>query len=135
MKTIGQPVHYKGRYLMRAGEEFVPLSPDELRRIFSEGEPDWSVNTALSDCDGEEVVQLLDTQGYFDLLRLPYPATRDAVLERFLREKLIERAGARWRSPILAQCSSRRSWTFRSAESAFDHGTASLSKLRRSAIC
>jgi ATP-dependent DNA helicase RecG len=50
----------------------------------------------MTDCDSEKVVQIMDTQGYFDLLDLPYPATRDAVLERFASERLIERAGRLW---------------------------------------
>jgi ATP-dependent DNA helicase RecG len=95
-RPVGQPVHYKGRYLMRAGEELVPMSPDQLKRIIAEGEPDWMLQPAMADCDGEKVVQLLDTQSYFDLLHLPYPATREAVLERFVSERLIEREGGRW---------------------------------------
>lgn len=95
-RPVGQPIHYKGRYLMRAGEELAPMSPDQLKRIMAEGEPDWSLMPAVVDCDGEKVVQLLDTQSYFDLLHLPYPATREAVLERLASERLIERAGALW---------------------------------------
>lgn len=95
-RPVGQPVHYKGRYLMRAGEELVPMTPDQLKKIMAEGEPDWAVKPAIAECDGEKVVQLLDTQSYFDLLHLPYPATRDAVLERFASERLIERAGSGW---------------------------------------
>lgn len=92
----GHPVHYEGRYLMRAGEKLVPMSPDQLRRIVSEGELDWSLMPAMTNCGGEKIVQLLDTQSYFDLLHLPYPATRDAVLERFSSERLIEQTGALW---------------------------------------
>jgi len=95
-RPMGQPVHYEGRYLMRAGGELVPLSPDKLKSIMAEGEPDWTLEPAMSGCDGEKVVQLLDTQSYFDLLHLPYPATREAVLERFASEQLIVRAGQHW---------------------------------------
>lgn len=95
-RPVGQPVHYKGRYLMRAGEELVPMTPDQLKRIMAEGEPDWVLKPAMTGCDGEKIVQLLDTQGYFDLLHLPYPATREAVLERFASERLIERARGAW---------------------------------------
>jgi ATP-dependent DNA helicase RecG len=95
-RPIGQPVHYKGRYLMRAGEELVPMSPDQLRRIVAEGEPDWSLKAAMTDCDADKVVQLLDTQSYFDLLHLPYPANRDAVLDRFAGERLIEKKDDLW---------------------------------------
>lgn len=92
----GHAVHYKGRYLMRAGEELVPMSPDQLRRIFAEGGPEWALQPALTGCSGEQVVQLLDTQSYFDLLHLPYPPNREAVLERFAGEHLIERAADSW---------------------------------------
>ncbi len=95
-RPVGQPVHYKGRYLMRAGDELVPMSPDQLRRIVAEGEPDWSLKAAMTDCDADKVVQLLDTQSYFDLLHLPYPANRDAVLERFVGERLIEKKDGLW---------------------------------------
>lgn len=92
----GQPIHYKGRYSMRAGEDLVPMSPDQLKRIMAEGEADWALLPAVVGCDGDRVVQLLDTQSYFDLLHLPYPATREAVLARFAKERLIERVSDRW---------------------------------------
>jgi ATP-dependent DNA helicase RecG len=95
-RPVGQPVHYKGRYLMRAGEELVPMTPDQLKKIMAEGEPDWALKPAMTECDGEKVVQVLDTQSYFDLLHLPYPATREAVLERFASERLIVRSGGAW---------------------------------------
>ncbi len=95
-RPAGQPLHYKGRYLMRAGEELVPMSPDQLKKIMAEDGPDWALQAARTHCDGDQIVQLLDTQSYFDLLRLPYPATREAVLERFTSERLIERTGATW---------------------------------------
>jgi len=95
-RPIGQPIHYKGRYLMRAGEQLVPMSPDQLKAIMAEGSPDWSLMPALTGCDGESIVQLLDTQSYFDLRELPYPGTREAVLERFAGERLIEKAVSGW---------------------------------------
>ncbi len=72
------------------------MSPDQLRAIFAEGQSDWLCQAALADCDDDKVVQLLDTQGYFDLLRLPYPINRAGVLERLEGEKLIQRQGGRW---------------------------------------
>jgi ATP-dependent DNA helicase RecG len=81
---------------MRAGEELVPMSEDRLRAIFAEGRPDWLAEPALTDCDDDKVVQLLDTQSYFDLRRQPYPVNRAGVLERFESEKLIQRQGTGW---------------------------------------
>ena len=74
---------------MRAGDELVPMSEDRLRAIFAEGQPDWLSQPAMTDCDDDKVVQVLDTQSYFDLLHLPYPANRTGVLERLQHEKLI----------------------------------------------
>jgi ATP-dependent DNA helicase RecG len=37
----GTAYHLNGAYLMRSGEELIPMSEDQLRRIFAEGEPDW----------------------------------------------------------------------------------------------
>lgn len=95
-RPAGTVYDFEGAYLMRAGEELVPMSEDRLRAIFAEGQPDWLLEPALKDCDDDRVVQLLDTQSYFDLLHLPYPVNRSGVLARFENEKLIQRAGARW---------------------------------------
>ena len=92
----GTAFQFEGAYLMRAGEELVPMSEDRLRTIFAEGQPDWLSGVALAGCDDDQVVQLLDTQSYFDLLHLPYPANRAGVLERFKAEKFIERDGGKW---------------------------------------
>lgn len=92
----GTAFQFEGAYLMRAGEELDPMSEDRLRTIFAEGQPDWLSGVALAGCDDDQVVQLLDTQSYFDLLHLPYPANRSGVLERFKAERFIERDGGKW---------------------------------------
>ena len=90
----GTAYHYNGAYLMRSGEELVPMSEDQLRRIFAEGQPDWLEFAALQDVPAQDVVQLLDTQSFFDLLRLPYPTDQSGVLSRLLDERLITRSTA-----------------------------------------
>lgn len=88
----GTAYHYDGAYLMRSGEELVPMSEDQLRRIFAEGQPDWLEFPAVKDVSAQDVVQLLDTQTFFDLLRLPYPTDQAGVLTRLQDERLIERS-------------------------------------------
>ena len=88
-RPIGNPVHYEGSYLMRAGEALVPMTPDQLRRIFSEGDPNWFMKAAKAGIDSNEVIALLDTQTYFQLLNQPYPTTQQGVLDRLVTEKLI----------------------------------------------
>ena len=36
-----------------------------------------------------DIVSLLDTQSYFDLIKLPYPSTRNNVIEKFISENFI----------------------------------------------
>lgn len=93
---------FEGAYVMRAGEQLVPMSEDRLRAIFAEGQPDWLLEPAMKDCDDEQVVRLLDTQSYFDLLHLPYPADRAGVLSRFETQRLIQPAGNGWTITNLA---------------------------------
>lgn len=61
-----------GAYLMRSTEETVPMSEDRLRTIFNEGQPDWLSQTAAQNCTDADVIHLLDTQSYFDLLKVPW---------------------------------------------------------------
>lgn len=88
-RPVGMPVHLDGQYLMRAGEQLVAMTPDMLRRIFDEGKADFLSQTASAGVSADDVVRLLDTQGYFDLVKMPYPAERAGVLERLASERLI----------------------------------------------
>lgn len=85
----GTAYHIDGTYLMRLGEQLVPMSQDRLRHIFAEGQPVFEAQVALINVSPEEIVSLLDTQSYFELIELPYPADRSGVLERLVSEKLI----------------------------------------------
>ncbi len=95
-RPAGQPLDFEGAYLMRTGEELVPMTPDQLRRIFAEGQPDWFSQAAKQAASADEVIALLDTQTYFDLSGLPYPTTRESVLSRLAGEGLILQAAGGW---------------------------------------
>ena len=101
-RPVGTPLHYEGAYLMRVGDELVPMSPDQLRRILEEGQPGWLEQPARESASPDEVVALLDTQSFFDLMQLPYPTTREAVLARLAQERLIEQRPAGWQISRLA---------------------------------
>jgi ATP-dependent DNA helicase RecG len=98
----GYAFDFEGSYLMRAGESLVPMTPDQLRRIFTESSPDWFSQYAKENASADEVVALLDTQTYFDLLKLPYPTTREGVLERLSGENLIVNVATGWAITNLA---------------------------------
>ncbi|HQZ88315.1 MAG TPA: ATP-binding protein [Gammaproteobacteria bacterium] len=92
----GHPQHLDGAYYMRSGEELVPMTPDQLRRIIMEGKSDWLAEAAKAEVSSEEVISLLDTQAYFELMKLQYPSTRDSVLKRLHSERLIKPKGNSW---------------------------------------
>ncbi len=92
----GTAYQFEGSYLMRSTEDTVPMSEDRLRQIFEEGKPDWLLRPAKKACTNDDIVRLLDTQGYFDLLKLTYPTTREAVLYRFEQENLIQKEDGSW---------------------------------------
>ena len=81
-------------YWMRAGSSLVAMSEDRLRAIFAEGKPDWLEEPSLEGLDPQSVVDLLDTQAFFELLKRPQPTSRDGVIDGLLRERLVdEKAG------------------------------------------
>lgn len=58
-RPIGTPIACDGAYLMRAGEDLVPMTPDMLGRIFDEAGPDYSAEicpkATLDDLDPRAV--------------------------------------------------------------------------------
>lgn len=55
-RPVGHPLDFDGMYLMRAGEDLVAMTPDQLFRIFDDGQPDWFMQAArsLSDLNDNE---------------------------------------------------------------------------------
>ena len=88
-RPAGTAYHLKGAYWMRSGEQLVPMTESQLRRIFNEGSPEWGLEKATENVSEQDVVELLDTQTFFELLKLPYPSTRNGVIERLKAESLI----------------------------------------------
>jgi len=86
----GSAYHRDGRYLMRSGDSLVAMSEDRLRLIFAEGMSDWLEQSSKSGLEAQEVIELLDTQSFFELIKLPYPTERSAVLDRLAGERLID---------------------------------------------
>lgn len=101
-RPVGQAFTFEGAYLMRAGEDLVPMTPDMLKRIFAEDQQDWFSQASRSNANHNDVIALLDTQAYFDLLNIPYPTNQNAVLERLSSENLIKQTSQGWTITNLA---------------------------------
>lgn len=58
-RPIGMPIQVQGAYWMRGGEDLVPMTTDQLQRIFAESGPDFSAEicagATLSDLDPSAV--------------------------------------------------------------------------------
>lgn len=61
-RPVGCPIHYRGAYWMRSGEQLVPMTSDHLRRIFDESGPDFSAEVCpqarMDDLDPGAVASL-----------------------------------------------------------------------------
>lgn len=101
-RPLGRALDYEGAYLMRVGEELRPMTPDMLKRVFAEDQQDWFYQPARSKASPDDVIALLDTQTYFELLEIPYPTSRDAVLERLQSQHLIKQKVQGWTITNLA---------------------------------
>ncbi len=92
--TTNQPVEFAHNAYIRIGSITRKLNefPAKARAIWNKGpELPFEKELALKDIQADDVIRLLDTQNFFDMLHLPYPTDRAAVIERLLSKKLISK--------------------------------------------
>lgn len=93
--AIGRPTKFMGRGYIRVGSITRELNdfPEKEKKIWKAADSIAFENElCISNVAADDVVRLLDCQSYFDSMKLPFPATRDAVLEKFISEKLIQQS-------------------------------------------
>jgi ATP-dependent DNA helicase RecG len=83
------PLHYQGEYLMRSGESLVSMSPDMLKRICAENDPEWLEEYSVVNIGGAKVIALLDGAAYFRLINLPFSGSPVEFITQLLRDRLI----------------------------------------------
>lgn len=91
----GQPVAFEYVEYMRVGSLTRKLRefPEKERKLWERPATDFEREPALKNVSANDVIALLDTQAFFDLLlKMPYPGTQSGVLDRLLDEKLIVRS-------------------------------------------
>jgi ATP-dependent DNA helicase RecG len=89
-RPFGTAYTYEGAYLMGLDENLVPMTEDRLRQIFDEGKPDWLEAHSKTGLNAQDVIALLDTQKFFELLGIEYPSEREGVIGRLVSERLID---------------------------------------------
>lgn len=90
--TANQPVKFLHTAYVRIGTINRKLSdfPEKERRIWlNKAKSPFEKEIALESVSQAEVIALLDTQCYFDLMHIPYPSERKNVIKKFISEKLL----------------------------------------------
>ena len=70
------------------------MTPDHLRQILTEVAPHWGEEPVREGVSAQDVVALLDTQRFFELLEQPYPTSQQGVIERLQQRRLVTQRGA-----------------------------------------
>lgn len=86
-RPIGTPIQYQGAYYMRAGESLVPMTAEQLRRIFDEAVTDYSAEHCAGATIGD-----LDPEAVERFRALWRRKSGNAALEHLSAERLLEDA-------------------------------------------
>jgi ATP-dependent DNA helicase RecG len=88
--AINQPIDFMHEAYVRVGSVTRKLRefPEKESKIWN-SKMEFETSLAIENLSAEEVVELLDTQSFFDHLKIPYPTNRDYVLNRLSSEKLV----------------------------------------------
>jgi ATP-dependent DNA helicase RecG len=89
-----KPVDFQHTSYIRVGSITRNLNefPEKERKIWRKSDKPYELEIAKDNLSSSDVIRLLSTETYFDLMKLPYPSNQNGVLERFLDEKLIVRS-------------------------------------------
>jgi predicted HTH transcriptional regulator len=92
--AVNRPVKFTNQAYIRIGSYTRLLKdfPDKEAKIWNrKNNIKFELQLAKENLDSDAVISLLDSQTYFDLLKLPYPSNRQGVIDKFISESLIEK--------------------------------------------
>jgi predicted HTH transcriptional regulator len=86
-----RPVTFLHQAYIRVGSYTRKLADfeEKERKIWQNSVYRLEKEMAKSDLTSSEVIQLLSTETYFELLKIPYPGSQAGVIEKLLSEKLL----------------------------------------------
>jgi len=89
--TQNRPVTFLHHAYIRVGSITRKLSDfeEKERKIWNTGDYQLENDIAKSGLSASDIVRLLSTQTYFELLEIPYPSNQEGVINKFLNEQLI----------------------------------------------
>lgn len=87
-RPIGSPLEYRGRYLMRVGEDVVAMTTEQIQRILSERLPDYSAQTLIG-----VGLEVLEPKSIEDFRARWIRKSGNARLHTLSAEQLLDDAG------------------------------------------
>lgn len=96
--AAASPVAYGGERFIRIGESLTKLQgrPEERTLFAKLDKRPFEVRAAMTRMGEADVLPLLDYPAYFDLLRVPLPENRAAILEHLVADRLIRSETDGW---------------------------------------
>jgi len=88
------PVKFSGTAFIRIGSYKKKLDefPEKARLIWTKKPASsFEKGIAIRDISSDQVLELIDYPAYFDLMKIPLPDNRDAIFEKLIQEKLINK--------------------------------------------
>jgi len=92
--AVNRPVKFTNQAYIRIGSYTRLLKdfPSKEAKIWNrKNNIKFELQLAKENLDSDSVISLLDSQSYFDLLKLPYPSNRQGVIDKFISENLVEK--------------------------------------------
>lgn len=86
-----RPVHFMHQAYIRVGSITRKLLefPEKERKIWQKRGKPYEQEIAKDNLNASDVIRLLSTETYFDLMKLPYPSNQAGVIEKFMDENLV----------------------------------------------
>lgn len=86
-----RPVDFLHNAYIRVGSITRKLSefPEKEAKIWRKKVKPYEQEIARDNLNASDVIRLLSTETYFDLMKLPYPSNQEGVIQKFIDEKLI----------------------------------------------
>jgi ATP-dependent DNA helicase RecG len=97
--AVNRPVKFTNQAYIRVGSYTRLLKdfPDKEAKIWNrKNNIKFELQIAKEGLDPSTIISLLDTQTYFDLIKLPYPSNRQGVIDKFISENLIEKKTSKY---------------------------------------
>ncbi len=86
-----RPVDFFHNSYIRVGSITRKLSefPEKEAKIWRKKSKPYEQEIAKDNLNASDVIRLLSTETYFDLMKLPYPSNQNGVIEKFITENLV----------------------------------------------